>query len=378
MATSDSAGAAPGPPVSARLDPAVAVAADSTASATLLVERNLSRKLDGVVCLTAPGGWRVDRAEFELSGVFWRQPYRAELRFTAEGQPGAACGRIALRSAEFDGDFDLPLVRLGDGRAVELRETVDASQRVLTIDNGRLALDVTPGFGGTLSALREGATDHLSSPFPHVATFGWLSPWYGGVTPIVVSPGEGGFPGKVGQASFAAEPIASADRQGITWRGVRQRADLSQDKLRGLTLELDTLTVGGSPVVKLALRLINTTPIVRRLDEVGWVAFVQPDGSRASSTLWGPEQQLKHSDRITWLKTGHWVAAQNPATGRALALISPAPHTGISGWGSEGGHLELISALTVPANGAAELVCYLVVADDIDSVRRFAALKDVR
>jgi hypothetical protein len=105
---------------------------------------------------------------------------------------------------------------------------------------------------------------------------------------------------------------------------------------------------------------------------------ISPDGSRARTTLWGLEQQLKHSDQIAWIKTGHWAAAQNPETGRAVALIAPSPAVGMSGWGSAGGHLELLTRLTVPAGGTAELVSYLVLADDIGSVRRFAALKDLR
>ena len=296
------------------------------------------------------------------------------MRLTATARPGAAAGRILLRTDERDADLDLPLIRLGDGGSVEVRDGERAGQRLLTIANGRLEIDVTPGFGGTVSALREGAVEHLASPFPNVTTFGWMSPWRGGLTPILIPPGEDAFPGNLSEETFDAKSVEVMDGRGILWRGVRQRATPSHEALRGLTVEIDTLTVGGSLVVKHSLRLVNATPAARRVPNAGWVAFVQPDGDRSRTTVWGPAHQAKHSDRIVWFETGAWAAAQNPATGRTLALVSPRRRAGLSGWGSEGNHLAALTPLTVPAGGVAEVAGYLALAGDLAEARRYAAL----
>jgi hypothetical protein len=208
-----------------------------------------------------------------------------------------------------------------------------------------------------------------------------MSPWRGGLTPILippgVPPGEGGFPGNLSEERFEAEPVEVTDGRGVVWRGVRQRATPSQEALRGLRVEIDTLTVGGSPVVKHLLRLVNATSAARRVPRAGWVAFVQPDGDRSRTTVWGPAHQVKHSERIVWLETGPWAAAQNPATGRALALVSPRRRAGLCGWGVEGNHLALLTPLTVPPGGAAEVAGFLALADDLAEAPRYTALADL-
>jgi RimJ/RimL family protein N-acetyltransferase len=370
-------GALPQPslPLTARIDPAVAVASDGRAKTTLLVENKVPRKWSGKVSLTLPEGWQADVTELNLTDVYWQKPYCVPLTLSTKGEPRAETGRIDVRSDEFDADFGLPLVHLGDGRSVKVDESKCEGLSVLTVDNGRIEIDITPGFSATVSTLRENGVNHLASPFPNAQTLGWMSPWYGGLMPMITLPGER-IPGKLYKEAFEAQPISIRDSQGIEWHGVRQRGTLKHEDMLGLTVEMDTLTVGGSPVFKQVMRLINATPIVRRLD-AGWIAFIQPDGSRSKTTLWGPHHQLKHTDRIAWIQTGHWAAAENPDTGRAVALISPLPEVLMASWGLDGGHLAILPSLDVPAEGQVEVVAYIVLADDVESVRRFAALKDL-
>lgn len=353
-----------------------AVALDGAAEALLLAEHRLARPLDGDVTLTLPEGWSGAPPEIRLEGVTYRQPQRAALRLKASAAPGAYEGRAALRSDELHADFALPLLRLGDGRAVDVLAAERDGQPVLTVDNGRLALDITPGFGGTLSAIREGGANHLATPFPHVATLGWMSPWYGGAMPIVLVRDEPQFPGKIGRERFAAEPVEAPDARGIPWRGVRQRAALAHEDLRGVTLEIDALTVGGSPVVKLAMRLINSAPASRPLHEAGWLIFVRPEGE-VGHTAWTPEHQVRHGDRMTWIRSDHWLAAESPRTGRALALVSAQP-VSLAGFGRDGTHFKLLPARPlIPANGTLEITGYLALAADLAEARRWLALKDV-
>ncbi|MCG8351434.1 MAG: hypothetical protein MI924_27000 [Chloroflexales bacterium] len=261
--------AAPAAPLSVRIEPALVIAADATAQVTLLVKHLRARRVDGRVHLELPSGWQTNVTELAFNAVNWQHPDHSTVCFTTTAQPGAYTGRLALRSAELDADIDLPLIRLGDDRSIGVRETAHGEQPILTIDNGPIEIDVTPGFAGTVSAIRESSVNHLRSPFPKVTTLGWLSPWYGGLMPVLTLPDTYNFPSILGKATFCSELIDCEDSQGIVWQGVRQRATLSDPALRDLTLELDTLTVGGSPVVKLVLRLINATSVTRRLGKTG-------------------------------------------------------------------------------------------------------------
>ena len=363
-------------PLSARIEPPLAIASDGKVGVRLTVENRISRKWSGKATIALPEDWGADTGEFDLKDVYWQRPFRADIQLSTKAPPGVGSGRIEIRSTEFDGDFELPLIRLGDGSSVGVDESECEGQRILRVDNGRVSLDVTPGFNATVSALREGDVNHLASRFPNAEALGWISPWYGGLSPVLTLPGKWWADSKLYKETFEAEQVSCRDGQDIEWKGVRQRARLENEDMRGLTLELDTLTVGGSPLFKGVMRLINETGIVRRLQS-GWVSFLQPDGSRARTTVFGPEHQFKHTERIFWVEFGHWGAAQNPDTGRALALISPTPKVMMSGWGADGGHLALLTSIEVPAHDSIELVGYFVIADDIESVRHYAALKDL-
>jgi hypothetical protein len=359
--------------LTARVEPVVVTASD-TAQATLVVEHLMNRAIDGTATLTLPKGWHADVTTFNLHDVNWQQPRRSTVHFTTD-LPGATSGRLVLNTTDRDLEVDVPLIRLGDGSSVEVLENEQAGQRVLTIDNGRLQLDVTPDFGGTVTGLREGDTNHLLSAFPEARPFGWMSPWFGGLQPVMVPKGVWDFPGKLSKEKFAAEPVTSIDSAGIVWSGVRQRTTITREEFRGLVLEIDAVTVGGSPVVKLVWRLINPLPYTFHLGETGWMCFVQPDGDREHTTIWGAEDQFKPSDRIAWVQTDHWAAAHNPKTGRALALVSPQPIVRMAGWSSEGNHIDTLVQPTVPGGGMWEATVYLVLTDDLATVKRYAALK---
>lgn len=363
----------PQTPLSLRLEQSV-IAHNGEATATLLVESLLSRPVDGHILLSLPEGWHTERQEWDFTGLTWQNPFRVALHLTTTAPVGAHVGHLTLRSTEWDADIDVPLIRLGTGSDVVVRPIERDEQQIWSVDNGRIALDVTPQFAGTVSALREGATNHLYSAFPKIATLGWMSPWYGGIQPILNPDDEDRLPGSLWQEYFTAEVLEQDVALGGDWRGVRQTATLEREPLKGLRLELETLTVGGSCVVKLVMRIINTTSAPRRLSSAGWLVFTQPDGSRAATILHNVELARKHSDRIAWIRAPHWAAAQNPETGHSLVMVSSRPWLNIVGWGKDGDHFALHHPLVVPPDNSAEIVAYLTLAETLDEARRFAVL----
>jgi len=202
---------------------------------------------------------------------------------------------------------------------------VDVTQGGLcTIDNGRTHFAVAPRFSGAVTRWEAGGDNQLLSAYPEPATFGWMSPWYGGITPIVATTDRENFPGKLDQETLAAETVAVTDGRGIPWQGIRLRTDLEREKLLGLSIALDYLTTGNSNVLQLVARVQNHTTAARTL-VVGWTAFWQLGGDAAQNVLYGADTQRRPNPWHSSSKTGHWAAVTNMETQRTAILVSPYP-----------------------------------------------------
>jgi GNAT superfamily N-acetyltransferase len=360
------------PQLSARLVGGAALLNGTHGTATLLLERLLQRPLEGSLRLEVPEGWQAEPHEITFSGLDWQHPQRYELQLTGPAQPGPASAVVHITTADRDETTAIRLLSLGNGGPVTLRETAQADQQVLTVANGRLELDVTPGFNGTVSAFRVGGTNHLATPFPEIGTIGWMNPWYGGITPVLMDPDEGDFPGKLYREQFSTEQIEVV-AGGLRWQGVRQRATLNSKGLRGMQLELECMTLGGSSMVRLVFRLNNPSLATRKIDTAGWMVFAAPAGC-TTPTIWGEGgKQIKHSERARWMQMGRWVAANDPASDTTLALVAARPMLGVAGFG-DANALRLFERLDVPPEGSAELVAYLVLADTLAEARGYGEM----
>jgi GNAT superfamily N-acetyltransferase len=340
---------------------------------TVQLERLLQRPLSGTARLVLPEGWSAAQTEFSFQGLDWQQPQRLELQLSGPSHPTAASAQVYLNTTDRDEIGAITLLSLGNGGPVTLHERVQADQQVLTINNGRLELDVTPQFNGTISAFRVAGINHLATPFPEPGTIGWMNPWYGGITPVLMDPDIEDFPGKLYQEQFSTEQIEVVAK-GLRWQGVRQRATLNSKGLRGLQLELECTTLGDSPLARLALRINNPSRATRRIKTAGWMVYAAPGGSN-TPTIWGEhDKQLKHGDRARWMNMGRWVAASDPASDTTLALVTARPVLGVAGYGLAGNALRLFSRMEVPAEGSTELVAYLVLAASLAEARLWEAM----
>lgn len=360
-------------------DPPVAVVAGEEAEIRFRVTQWKSRKASGTVTFAMPDGWRCDPMWVSFSEIDWKHPFTGSVRLATSRPPGVYEGRMVLEGGERNVEAEMPLVRLGDGSAVEVDEGESTGHRILTIRNQRLEIDVVPSFLGSVSAIRDAGDEcnHLASAFPNPGVFGSNYPWYGGLQPRVEVDRLSWTAALEGE-TFTAETVSCEDARGIEWTGVRQRAALSLEETRGLTVELDTLTLGGSPVIKLVWRLVNGGGAFRQLSG-GWHLFLQPDGEMQDTVLFSADYERKRqTDWYFRHHGGHWIAAANPRTGRTFVLVSPRKVTRMDGWGTSGGHFRLKKKFEAPAHGAEEMTAYLVLAGSREEARRYAVLKDLR
>jgi RimJ/RimL family protein N-acetyltransferase len=353
----------------ARLEPSPLVTLDDRVTATLTVDNLRARPMAGQARLATPEGMTADRCAFEIERVTMQEPFEQAIRVSLGPEAKAYKATLSLCTQVFDAEMPLGAVRLGTHDPVSVSRKGDT----WAIDNGRTRYTVVPGFSGSLSAWVEDGVDHLLSPYPEVGTFGWMSPWYGGLMPLALVHRE--MPGKLGQETFTAQEVHAPDARGIPWAGVRVHCQMEREQLVGLALELDYLTVGQSNVLKLVYRIHNETT-ARRFLGCGWQSFWQLDGMWEHNTLYSAALQRKPTPWGSWSEAGKWGLAVNAETGRTAILVSPYPAVRLNDWDDMGGHLGFVSQVSVPASGVVERVCYIALCGEMDHARRYVALQD--
>ena len=357
----------PSAALSAEWEPLVPVIVGGEGSFTLNITNSIARKVDGKAQLEMPQGWDSSLTEFDLTELNHMNPFRQDVLVKTTNAPQAVSAKLKVRSSEQDVDIDLPLIRLGDQGRVDVEQREDLFQ----ISNGLLEVDVRGAFGGTVSGLRRSGVEQLASSYPKEGAFGWISPWYGGITPILIT-GSLQFPGKLWKENFTSTKTSWTDPTGLEWLGVQLASSLTNEDSLGLDVVIDVVTLPSSPVLRYAFTVKNTSSSGRDVT-AGPGFFVQPGGSRVGSTLHSEERTLKHSDRYIFGRVGNWAAAENPDTGDVVGIVS-SEFVGFMGWGAEGEHMMQFRGFHLAPGESRTMPTYLVSVADLPSFKGFAAL----
>ncbi len=354
---------------SVQLAPSPLVTLDDTVQAELSIDNLRARPLSGQARLSLPEGLSADQTAFEIAAVTVDAPFKQALNLTVPAQAAAHEGKVSLQTQLSDVEIAVPLIRLGSRSKVEVQE----GETLWTIDNGRTRFTVAPGFSGAMTAWTEANVNHLLSPYPEQKTFGWMSPWYGGITPLALHGGE--MPGKLGNEAFTAQAVEQVDARGIAWTGVRVSCEIKREQLVGLAVDVDYLTVGGSNLLKLVYRLRNLTTAKRGIG-FGWQTYWQLDGTWEHNILRSEDIERKPTSWDSWSEAGKWGLAVNGETGRTAILVSPYPSVRLVDWGDVGGHLGFFGGMQVEPSDTAERVCYLALCASPEEAKRYIPLQD--
>lgn len=376
---------------------------DGQLDACLKLNNTRGQSLTGGVTLTPPDGWRVNsrgvqtssdeflqatavpmnslsEVTFPLTDLTFDNPAEFPVTFTAEfPQPGAYEGTLHLNTQRFNHTQPFTLLQLGRStETVQVTQTEREGFALWEIANGQTAWEIAPSFHGGVISWRENGEEinHLLTAFPQDGELSWIKPFFGGLRPTLHAPLEDrGWPGKLHTEAFAPSPVEARDARGLSWQGVRLTADLQQETFRGLRAELDYLTLPGSNVLKFVYRLVNQTSVYRDV-ETGLLIFTNVDGSHEKTALHNTELHRKRTDQMAWTVLEGWAAAENPDTGRALALIpaSGPKRTQFVDWGLAGGHMHIFYTTQVKPDSTIELVAYLALAGSVEEARRYEAL----
>ncbi len=366
------------PIVALSLEPVVPMTQSGTLATTLKLENRRQQALKGNIRLAPTPGWRVEPTDFTCEGVDRWHPFTAKVILHQNGDaPGAYALQAHLSTRLDDTQHTLPFLRLGDGGKVEVQEGEQEGQPIYTMDNRRTCFVVAPRFSAAVVAWKTtDGINHLDTCFPQVGAKSWLAPWYGGIWPMVRTLDDREPPGKLYMESFEAQPALVKDGREIAWQGVRLTSALQREELRGLRLELEYLTTGGSPLLKAVYRLVNRTEAVRKV-RGGWMAYWAVDGDASQSVLRGQDWESKRTDFLqAWVQVPYWGCITNPTTGRTAVAVCPELTVLLVDEGRNAAFHFLEGVLTVPPSGTIERVAYFALAPDFDSARAYACLKD--
>lgn len=365
------------PAAMARLVPGVIATVDDEVAARLVVDTTHARVDDGVVTVDGDG-LTADPCRVVLHGFSKDTPREQPLRLSLPARaPGTYAGSVWLSMPLFEHRAPFTVLRLGTGGGVAVWSEERAGQTVWSLDNGLSRFEVAPGHGASVIGwyLGDGG-NQLCSYFPQPRGFSWLYPWFGGIHPEVMPDGWNAWEGALyREAAVTAQPLEVVVA-GLIWRGVRLTVQPAQEKLKGLGIEIDYATLGGSNVLRQVTRLYN----LRGCEQVARA------GSRVTAALGADPTALtilgegvcrRPTNASTWTGKHRWAALRNDATGRTLLMASRSNDLLLWDAGQHGRALDGTHTMRLAANETQEIAHYLVLAESWEGAQGYRALCDL-
>lgn len=364
-------------PLVARLHPRVIATVAEAATARLTVDSVSARAEPATVEILAADGLAATPGTVSVERLARGAPHEGEVRLhLPTGGAGAFSGRVRLRTGLYDVEEPFTVLRLGTEHPVIVSEGEREGQPVFTVDSGTSRLVVAPGFGPSVIAWEVEGHNQLHSFFPRPAGFSWSYPWFGGIYPLLVPAGMWGWEGYLHREAVTAAPVTAPDGHGLPWAGVRLSVAPRKKELRELAIEVDVLTLGESPAVKLVYRVRNLRPTEQRA-HVGFT--ITPSLGVGPLALTGLTDGVtrRPTNWSTFVTRRSWAGVWDEATARAMLLIGRSDAVALEDLGQYGRVLGAEEEMRLRGDEVCEHVYYLVLADGPDAARRYLALRDL-
>lgn len=361
-------------PLEARVEPAVLATVADSASARLIVDSVSRRVYEAAVGVAIGRGATVSPAGCEVARLTRGEGATSDLQIAL---PLGVCGRFAgeatLRSSLWEERTPFEVLRLGTERAVTVGREEREGQEVWRVDNGAGALLVAPGFGPSMIAWEVDGVNMLRTNFPVPAGFSWMYPHFGGIYPQLLPAGSWVREGYLFREQIDAEEVYAVPGQGLPWAGVRLLSTPQHKDLLGLRAEVEFLTLGESPVVKIIYRLRNLRPVEKRC-RFG-LAVVPALGSDPRSLVALGEGVVRHPTSLPgWVMDQRWAAVTNEASGRTMLMVGATANVAMLDYGQSGRLLGVEDEARLAGDEVRENTYYLVLADSPAQARDYLGL----
>ncbi len=372
------AGADPGetrPAAMARIEPAVLATTARRKSATLRVDTASNRASDGQVSLHTAAGLTVTPAHLGLSGLHRDTPVVQPVTLAlTDDRLGVYRGEAHLRLDLQEARKPFALLRLGTGTSVRVSQSTLSDQAVWVIDNGAAEFVVAPDYGPSLIAWNVGGVNQLCSTFPTPQGFSWRYPTYGGLHPLLYPAGSQVWTGYLHREQVTAEPVERRDADDLCWQGVRLAVQPTYELLKGVAVEVDLLTLGGSNVLQSIVRVRNLWDAEQRVN-AGYELCCNLGGPPSELIQYGAGRAHRPTNNSSLQMNQPWGALSNQYSGRTMLLVSKKDDVVLEDTGQAGRLLGVQRELRLAADQVCELVSYVVLAESIAVAKGYLALK---
>jgi ribosomal protein S18 acetylase RimI-like enzyme len=287
-----------------------------------------------------------------------------------------------FRSDTFEIPVRIPMILFPDtDRTMHVKKIRVHDHDMFRIDNGRMAIDVTPGFQGAVTSLIYDRTPILRSPFPGTGVLGFESPWYGGITPEIRIKSR-----EKAEVEWTGKSISIADRRGIEWRGIRLNTGIiPADPAQQLTATMEYLTVPGCPVLLSRLRIVNTGTAVA-IPTIMQIVFPGRNGrppERVAFSKYGKTSVRYLSDKRGVFPIESWAGFASAERASGLAVIHANPSEKASPMlidiGKDGFYVYSYNRDKIEPGDVLDLTLFVIPFDgDPAQARSLAAVRSIR
>jgi len=363
------------PPALARVEPVVLLTVADEADARLVVDTLSYRATSGRASLCTEGGLEAEPASVPVKDLLRGRPLERSVHLVLpKGTLGVYKGQARLELPLCTETRPFAIARLGTGAPVTVTEGELSGQPVWTIHNDLSKMVIAPGFGPSMIAWEQDGVNQLWSNFPQPQGLSWVYPWFGGIG-ILLTPAGMNLPsGCIYRDPFAAQAVDVPDSFGLPWRGVRLSAQPDKKELRGIMVEADYLTLGGSNVLKLIYRLRNLRSTEQTVSP-GIDVCCSLGGEATELNLQG--EGIAHG-RTMWasiISGQRWGALSHERTGKTLLLMSGRSDVMLIDWWQYGRLLGTGDAVRLAGDEVRELVYYLVLADNLEQAKEYLVMR---
>jgi len=360
----------------ATIEPGLLLTESDQVETTVRASSMLNRAFDGRIRLSCEPALRVDRDEWRAPGLIQGQGAEHSIQLTLPAQRvGVYGGEVELALPMLHTRTPFHVARLGLGGSVRVRSVRDRGHDVWQIENGTSQVKVSADYGPSAYSWLLDGEEQLASFYPETRGLAWVHPFYGGIFPVLLPKDSWCSEGFLHQAPRTAAPIETTDGWGLRWTGVRLTVEPAQEQLRDLLVEFDVTTLGHSPVLKMAYRLINRRAIAREC-LIGLNAMPSLGGAVEDLVLVSADD-WHHDTLVGSSRWGQrWAAVVNPHSARAALLVSNRNAVGLWATAQVGRLFSSMYEVRLAANETHETSFYLALADNLDEARRYIVLQN--
>lgn len=328
----------------------------------------------------------VSPERFDIEGVCLSTPAELDLTINASG-PTRILPLQTMVETQTSSYVRTLAVFVSNDRPprLEVKQAPKVSgNRVVKVDNGEMAMLVSPEFAGSLFSIQRAGKEYLHSSFPEARALSWFNPWFGGFRVSVKKHSERLWeePDEMHKVGFKYSKCSRRDATGNLWEGVRLSGPMVKDELKGIELRVEYLTLANSNVALVCPQVLNTTDAPFRVWLLAECFLTRRDKDSLTSyyKTGGQFFSRKSTDSAAEIYSDGWLCAEDSKLSTCLAMVTDASDCDLvcEDLGADGHSFFSCKDLWIPPHGSSGHVFALALVDSLEEAKLCEVLRAVR